>query len=381
MFLMTLTLVANGGPGCSGLIGLLTEHGPCRIQEDGSVVKNEQAWINTANMIYVEQPIGTGYSFDSSNASTPSTTWMAARDIVIFLNLWYSHFPEYKKNDLHLSGESYAGHYLPMFAKEIRNYNDAMHVEDRIPLESIIIGNGQYDLTIQEMSIYNMTCTSANGLGYSVLNATECAQMESIIPECHKLYRDCSKTLDNQECEPAFKTCFPQTELKFLDSNRDIYDIRVHCEPGTACDPYSQLDTDFWNNPKVQAAFGASDPAWKQWEECNDDIYMAFLNANDGWDASAPVLRDLLDQNFRVLLYTGVYDVICNYVGAEEVLGSLDWHGLDAFNKGSAAPITWSGGKYWDAKNLRYSRVNNAGHVRIFHDFFKDLLLTVLVCS
>ena len=58
-----LILWTNGGPGCSGLQGLLMEMGPLRVSSDGSLVRNRHAWTAFANMIFLEQPVGTGFSY------------------------------------------------------------------------------------------------------------------------------------------------------------------------------------------------------------------------------------------------------------------------------------------------------------------------------
>jgi len=58
----------NGGPGCSGLIGFLTEQGPFRPDADGILQQNPYAWNKVANMVFLEQPVGVGFSYsDNSN--------------------------------------------------------------------------------------------------------------------------------------------------------------------------------------------------------------------------------------------------------------------------------------------------------------------------
>lgn len=63
---------SNGGPGCSGLLGLLTEHGPFRTSSNGSLEYFPFAWNNAANILYVEAPVGVGFSY-SSNPNDYST--------------------------------------------------------------------------------------------------------------------------------------------------------------------------------------------------------------------------------------------------------------------------------------------------------------------
>lgn len=52
-----------GGPGCSGLLGLLSEMGPFRAAPGGAVLDPfPWGWTQTANIIFVEQPLFVGFS-------------------------------------------------------------------------------------------------------------------------------------------------------------------------------------------------------------------------------------------------------------------------------------------------------------------------------
>ena len=53
----------NGGPGCSGLLGFLSEQGPFRPNKDLTLSMNEYAWNTVANMVFIEAPCGVGFSY------------------------------------------------------------------------------------------------------------------------------------------------------------------------------------------------------------------------------------------------------------------------------------------------------------------------------
>jgi carboxypeptidase C (cathepsin A) len=57
-----LVLWSNGGPGCSGLGGFMTEQGPFRPTADGKLEMNAHAWNKIANVVFIEQPAGVGFS-------------------------------------------------------------------------------------------------------------------------------------------------------------------------------------------------------------------------------------------------------------------------------------------------------------------------------
>ncbi|GFP84994.1 serine carboxypeptidase-like 45 [Phtheirospermum japonicum] len=109
------------GPGCSSLgTGAFGEHGPFRPSGDGNLVINNYSWNREANMIYLESPAGVGFSYSLDKSFYESVNdEMTASDNFIFLENWFKKFPEFKKNELYITGESYAGHYVPQLANLI----------------------------------------------------------------------------------------------------------------------------------------------------------------------------------------------------------------------------------------------------------------------
>uniref|UniRef100_A0A670ZSL9 Carboxypeptidase n=1 Tax=Pseudonaja textilis TaxID=8673 RepID=A0A670ZSL9_PSETE len=112
-----LVLWLNGGPGCSSLAGLLTEHGPFTVQPDGATLKyNDYAWSKLAHILFLESPVGVGYSYsDSQDYQTNDTE--VARVNYLALKEFFSLFPEHLPKDLYLAGESYGGIYIPTLAQ------------------------------------------------------------------------------------------------------------------------------------------------------------------------------------------------------------------------------------------------------------------------
>lgn len=101
-----LLLWTNGGPGCSGLLGLLGENGPFRPQANGTLRAFEHSWTQAANVIFVEQPLFTGYSLSGQATDFHTDDAVNAERLVIFVRRWLEKFPEYAQRDLYLGGES-----------------------------------------------------------------------------------------------------------------------------------------------------------------------------------------------------------------------------------------------------------------------------------
>ncbi|KAI3928694.1 hypothetical protein MKW98_024295 [Papaver atlanticum] len=142
-----LTLWLNGGPGCSSLgFGAFMEHGPFQPDKNGFLINNKFSWNLESNMLYVESPIGVGFSNTSSNYVMWNDTTTAADNVKFIVN-WLEEFPEFKDSDLYLAGESYAGHYIPQLAALLLEYNKQPNIKP-INLKAIALGNPLLDLDI-----------------------------------------------------------------------------------------------------------------------------------------------------------------------------------------------------------------------------------------
>ncbi|MBA0622630.1 hypothetical protein Godav_008156 [Gossypium davidsonii] len=158
-----LILWLNGGPGCSPLgYGAMSELGPFRVNSDGQTLfRNDFAWNNVANVIFLESPAGVGFSFSNTSSdydNTGDTT--TAIDTYTFLVNCLERFPQYKSRDFFIAGESYAGHYVPQLASTIL-YNNENTNQTVINLKGIAVGNGLLDKAITLRGIYDNFWTHA----------------------------------------------------------------------------------------------------------------------------------------------------------------------------------------------------------------------------
>ena len=104
----------NGGPGCSSLEGLFQEHGPCVIKDDSpEMIQNPFSWNQRAHVVYIESPAGVGYSIAETDGDWYQNDYTQSQDLFEALLDFYEKFPTLKTNDLYISGESYAGIYVP----------------------------------------------------------------------------------------------------------------------------------------------------------------------------------------------------------------------------------------------------------------------------
>jgi cathepsin A (carboxypeptidase C) len=134
-----LVLWLTGGPGCSSELAVFVENGPMELKE-GEAVKKEISWNNKANLLFIDQPIGTGYSRTKGNHH-PRTEEEVRQQFGKFILKFYQKFPEFKDRKFFITGESYAGHYIPFIAEHLmdhpKRYRDA-----GVNLQGVAIGNG-----------------------------------------------------------------------------------------------------------------------------------------------------------------------------------------------------------------------------------------------
>ena len=145
----------QGGPGGSSLYGAYTEMGYFQVSDSGPFV-NPHAWNKRAHMLYLESPAGSsdpiGFSTCSKNGQIqPVCSWNDTSQAEAYahtLLTFYQNFPEYKSNDLYLTGESYAGQYIPNIAYYITSNMEAQFSN----LKGIAVGNGCWGGSANQVS-------------------------------------------------------------------------------------------------------------------------------------------------------------------------------------------------------------------------------------
>ena len=136
----------QGGPGGSSLYGGYAEMGYFQVSNSGPYV-NPYAWNRRAHMLYLESPAGSsdpiGFSTCLKNGKVQSQcNWndrSQAEAYAHTLEAFYAGFPELKSNDLYLTGESYAGQYIPNIATYLLEHKSQLNIP---ALKGIMVGNG-----------------------------------------------------------------------------------------------------------------------------------------------------------------------------------------------------------------------------------------------
>ncbi|KAI8825987.1 Alpha/Beta hydrolase protein [Fimicolochytrium jonesii] len=358
----------NGGPGCSSMTGLFMELGPCRVDTGGNgTTNNPDSWNNEANLVFLDQPINVGFSYTDGGDEVTNTI-DAADDVYAFLQLFLSKYNKYKDLDFHVTGESYAGHYVPAIGAKIAEENEGLKGKGKktekleIKLKGLAIGNGLTDPLNQYEAYADMAADDKYG---PILDESDIESMRSKWPTCKSLINSCYKYNTALTCVPGAIYCNNAMIQPFQKTGLNIYDIRHKCDPSNPlC--YSIL-TDiesYLNRPDIQEILQVD----RQFEGCKQNINMRFMMAGDWMRPFVRVIPPLLAKGIKVLIYAGDADFICNWIGNKDWALALEWDGAEEFQKAKDIPwISKSSGK--QAGEIRthdgftFLRVYEAGHM------------------
>merc|ERR1712054_734902 len=107
-----------------GMLALFVENGPYHVDNNQKVTINPYSWNTRANILYIDQPVGTGFSYNSNPLDIGVTNeHEMGLDMWEFFQHFFSAHPKYAKLRFFITGESYAGHYIPALAHTIQEKN------------------------------------------------------------------------------------------------------------------------------------------------------------------------------------------------------------------------------------------------------------------
>ena len=351
-----LVLWLTGGPGCASEVALFYENGPYQFTSatDSTIKSNPNSWNTFANLLYVDQPIGTGFS--KGGVHDVKSEKGVAEDMATMLKGFLEQNPEYKGRDFFITGESYAGHYVPAIAYEL--LNDAKDVE--LNLKGIAIGNGLTDPFAQYPAYakfsYENNLISELWDDVLVGGFKAC---DGLIYESQHKYKD-SKAVQLAALE--FCQILADSVIgNPLHPKFNVYDIREECASPPLCYDFSQSDT-LLNDADVQATLGVTG---RKWVECDQLVHTALLG--DWMTNLMPQVASILDDSdVQVLVYSGDKDWICNWRGGEAWTEATKWASKDDFN--AAEYVDWNvdgtaAGQMRQHGDLHFLRVYEAGHM------------------
>ncbi|THH29556.1 hypothetical protein EUX98_g4633 [Antrodiella citrinella] len=331
----------NGGPGCSSMEGLLQENGPFTWSTGtAKPIQNEFSWTNLSSILYVEQPVGTGFSLGVPNAQNEEDV---ATQLVGFFNQFLDVFSELKGKNFYLTGESYAGTYVPYIANHIFENPSELDlnlkgfwisdpslsfdiVQEQIPAvnfvhkyEHVFAFN---DTFMAHLDAQSAACGFTN---YSDIHVTFPPKGQLPLPNnSSRTARGCDlwdEIFDAAvQINPAFNI------YRIFDTFPILWDVLGF--PGSF--EQTQLSPLYFDREDVKRAIHA--PLNVTWAECSN------VNVFPRGDGSLPpaftVLPNVIEKSERAVIVHGLADFILIAEGRVKtriVLQNLTWNGLQGF--------------------------------------------------
>ncbi|KAL5717012.1 Protein cbp3 [Ranunculus cassubicifolius] len=347
-----LVIWLTGGPGCSSELAVFYENGPFTIAKNMSLLWNNYGWDKASNLLYVDQPTGTGFSFSSDERDLRHNEEGVSNDLYDFLQAFFKEHPEYAKNEFYITGESYAGHYIPAFAARVHQGNKAkegLHIN----LKGFAIGNGLTDPAVQYKAYTDYA------LDNKIIQESDYKSINRMLPACELAIKLCG-TDGKASCMASYLVCNTIfNRIMKLAGDKNYYDIRKKCE-GSLCYDFSNMET-FLKQKSVKDALGVGDI---DFVSCSPTVYEAMLM---DWMRNLEVgIPALLEDGIKMLIYAGEYDLICNWLGNSRWVHAMEWSGQKEFVGSPTIPFLVDGGEAGQLKThgpLSFLKVHDAGHM------------------
>ena len=291
-----LILWLQGGPGSSSLFGCFVENGLYQIASNGSWSTNKYSWLTNASILWIDNPVGAGYSHTNGGYEHNEKT--LSLDLATALQQFMLLHPSFSQNLFYIFGESYAGKYVSWLAYTILT-NSTLHIN------GIGLGNAWVSPTWQTGSnaayLYkNNKINMQQLLAYSIEMSTFNSLLQS---------KDFIKA--NSLDQAMFS-------VLCLQGNIDNY-FNINTTTDSSMAPYLAM-LKWLNQTSTKQALGVTNLTFsKGWKAYNALI--------DDEERSALMILSKVLSKIPVLLYNGNLDLVCNYLGTQAYANNLEWDG------------------------------------------------------
>ncbi|KIY70737.1 alpha/beta-hydrolase [Cylindrobasidium torrendii FP15055 ss-10] len=370
-----LTLWLNGGPGCSSMIGLFTENGPCLVNNDSSSTRfNEYSWNNYTNMLYIDQPFGAGFS-EGRNIDTLDD---AAKYLWQGLQTWFDDkaFKKYASRDFIFATESYGAHFGPVFIQYFQSQNDKVDSGDvdghKINVKKLLISNGKHDPMIQTNS---SIAFAMDPPGYDpiITNNTLIKEVQSAFEkDCKPALDKCNDDGSDNDCNDAVKVCTRTIQVPMY-GNRDPNDLRVSDDGDeseeTDDDDYSDAAGATYYLKFVRGNKSKIGARGATFDQCDSGLKARFSGAGETGRSAMNQLAQIVEAGkIEVLIWVGDADIKANWVGVHEVIAQMPWSGNKTFADTKMSTLSLDGSDVGEYKvvdgtpGITFVRIFKAGH-------------------
>lgn len=311
----------QGGPGGSSLFGLFVENGPFTIDKSLKLSNKKITWNRKYSMLYVDNPVGTGFSFTGADAGYAKNEVDVANDLYSFLQQFFQIYYQFQKNDFYATGESYAGKYVPAISYKIHMENPTAKL--KINFRGMAIGDGLCDpesmMNQYAGFMYSIGMLDSKQRDFFAGETDKAVQMIK-----KKQFGEAFKVFDmllNGDLTP-YKPYFYN-----VTNTNNYYNFLMTEQP----DDFNYYGS-YLAKPEVRRAIHVGNLTY------NDGQAVEMHLMNDVMDTVKPWINVLLD-NYKVMIYNGQLDIIVAVPLSEAFLLSTDWSGLKNYTQ--AERLIW----------------------------------------
>ncbi|XP_015075010.1 serine carboxypeptidase-like 50 [Solanum pennellii] len=349
-----LLIWLQGGPGCSSMLGNFYELGPWRVSsshiqkiEHVALNPNNRSWNRIFGLLFLDNPIGVGFSIAATPEEIPRNQKGVAKHLYIAIKKFIELNESFKDRPIYITGESYAGKYVPAIGYQVLKKNVMLPVRSRVNLAGVVIGNGLTD------PISQVATHAANAYYFGLINEKQRKQLELLQEKAISLAKNGNWSEATNARSKVLNTLQNMTEMPTL------YNIRRH-------KPYqNHLVAEFLNNVEVKKALGVNETI--VFEVCSKVVREAL---HEDLMKSVKYMVEFLVKNTKVLLYEGQLDLRVGLVSTEAWVKRMKWEEIDKFLE--ADRKVWRvndelAGYVQKWRNLSHVVVLDAGHL-VPHD-------------
>lgn len=334
------------------MFGLFTENGPVSITAKLKLLPRKYSWHLNHNLIYIDNPVGTGFSFTDSDDGYAKNERDVGQNLLLALQQFFLLFPNLQKNEFFLTGESYAGKYVPAIGYAI--YQDSKREEQdpqkpKINLKGLAIGNGFTD-PIYQLNygdyLYQIGLIDSNGHDLFLEN-----QEQGI---------NCIKSRDFECAFKVFDKLIDMDEEPSGSLFKNLTGFNMYFNYLKTSDDDSTSLGDFLQKSETRRAIHVGNNSFHDLEGENkveDHLKLDVMDSVADW-----VSEHL--SHYPIIVYNGQLDIIVAYPLTENYLKNLNFDGADQYK--TAKRYIWSvdneiAGYVKHAGNLTEVLVRNAG--------------------
>ncbi|XP_039030435.1 serine carboxypeptidase-like 44 isoform X2 [Hibiscus syriacus] len=330
-----LTIWLTGGPGCSSVGDSFVGVGPFITTNDArGLERNPHAWNNVSNILFIDSPVGAGWSYSNTSDDYIVGDHSTNNDLVTFILKWFEKYPIFKSRDLYVCGASYAGHFVPNFVNSLLQYNK-QSMNFKFNIKGLALGNPvlRYKLDLlAEQELYASEGMISRVLHQQILKRCNGVNEDNYSNNVGPWSESCQQAMGISQMIAFNVTSVDQSRQRQFDISRtpcdgtmeDLKSGKEITKVIDGCDLCLTVRPNFYFNiPEVQKVFHANRTNLKfEWSGC---IPMSGLkyNPTDIYNDMLPTLKQILQQSVPITIFSGDVDGAIPLIGNSEHVKKL----------------------------------------------------------